>query len=78
MLDISKHVMYSYHYEFIVAKYGPRVRLCMTDTDSLLYDIRTDNVYEDIKENLHLLDTSQYHATHPCYSTVNKKRLGTF
>ena len=34
----------------------------MTDTDSLLYDIRTDNEYEDIKENLNLFDTSEY----PC------------
>ena len=70
--------MYSFHYDFIVAKYGSRVRLCMTDTDSLLYDIRTDNVYDDIKENLHLFDTSEYPTTDPCYSVVTKKRLATF
>ena len=50
----------------------------MTDTDSLLYDIRTNDVYEDIKENLSLFDTSEYPITHPCYSLVDKKRLGTF
>ena len=50
----------------------------MTDTNSLQYDIRTDNVYDDIKENLHLFYTSEYPTTHPCYSVVNKNRLGTF
>ena len=38
----------------------------------------TDKVHEDIDENLHLFDTSEYPATHSCYSAVNKKRLGTF
>ena len=78
VLDISKLIMYRFHYGFIVNTYGPRVRLCMTDTDSLLYFIQTDDVYKDIEQNLALFDTSDYPTTHPCYCEVNKKKLGTF
>lgn len=70
--------MYNFHYNFIINKYGPRVRLCMTDTDSLLYDIQTEDVYEDMRQHLNMFDTSEYPVTHPCYSIANKKRLGTF
>lgn len=78
VLDISKYVMYNFHYNFIVNKYKSRVQLCMTDTDSLLYNIQTDDVYTDIQNHLDLFDTSEYPVTHPCYSIKNKKRLGTF
>lgn len=77
VLDISKLIIYKLHYEFIVNPYGPRVRLSMTDTDSLLYDILTDDVYKDIDRHLVLFDTSGYPLTHPCYSGT-KKMLGTF
>src|SRR6218665_306042 len=60
ILDISKLHMYKFHYNHIVKKYGERARLLFTDTDSLCYDIRTDDVYLDMKEDLDLFDTSDY------------------
>lgn len=78
VLDISKLIMYKFHYNYSVAKYGARIQLLMTDTDSLMYSVETDNVYEDMKADLHLFDTSDYPKEHPCYSSTNKKVLGKF
>src|SRR5436190_23664297 len=77
-LDISKLIMYKFHYEWSVKKFGSNLKLCMTDTDSLLYSIMTEDIYEDIKKDLDLFDTSAYPKDHKCYSEKNKKRLGVF
>ena len=45
VLDVSKLIMYNFHYRYAVAKYGQRLTLLMTDTDSLLYSIQTDDLY---------------------------------
>ena len=78
VLDISKSIMNDFHYRYAVAKYGPQIRLLMTDTDSLLYHIQTEDVYKDITEAHHLFDTSEYPIDHPCFSEENKKALGKF
>ena len=33
-------------------KYGDNLQLCYTDTDSLVYDIKTDNFYKDVAGNV--------------------------
>ncbi|XP_071085832.1 uncharacterized protein [Haliotis cracherodii] len=76
ILDISKILMYDFHYNFIKLKYGARAQLLFTDTDSLCYSIQTDDVYADMLEDRDLFDTSEYHNDHPLYSTKNKKVLG--
>jgi hypothetical protein len=43
-------------------KYGDKVNLLYTDTDSLIIEMLCDNFYDDIKENLTLFDTSSYEA----------------
>ena len=48
----------------------------MTDTDSLVYHITTTNIYENMKENLTLYDTSNFPLNNSCYSNINKKVLG--
>ena len=48
ILDISKTLMYDFHYGYIKPKYGDRARLLFTDTDSLCYEIQTEDFYEDI------------------------------
>jgi hypothetical protein len=50
----------------------------MTDTDSLLYDVQTTDLYADMRADLHLFDTSDYPKDHPCYSVTNKKVVGLF
>jgi len=76
ILDLSKVLMYNFHYCVIKQKYGDNATLCFTDTDSLMYDIRTQDVYRDMGEDINLYDTSEYPSDHPIYSTLNKKVLG--
>ena len=76
VLDISKTLMYNFHYDVIRARYGGGAKLCFTDTDSLLYWIRTDDIYSDMNEQIELYDTSEYPVSHPLHSTHNKKVLG--
>ena len=73
VLDISKLLMFQFHYDYILPKYGNRVKLLMIDTDSLIYHIATDDVYKDIASDLNLFDTSDYPTDHLCYSTSNKR-----
>lgn len=51
ILDISKTLLYEFHYGHMSDNYDCDV--CYTDTDSLIYEIRTDDVYEDIKRHIH-------------------------
>lgn len=79
ILDLSKLIMYRFHYDFIINKYGyENVKLLATDTDSLKYLIKTEDIYNDQKENNHLFDLSEYPGDHPCYDPTNKKVLGKF
>ena len=48
ILDLSKTVMYEFHYDYIKPKYGGNLKLCYMDTDSLVYHIKTEDFYEDI------------------------------
>ena len=48
ILDLSKIVMYEFHYDYMVPKYDlEKLKLCYMDTDSLVYDIKTQDYYED-------------------------------
>ena len=76
VLDISKTLMFSFHYDVIKAEYGEKAQLCFTDTDSLLYCIETDDVYVDMKQNQNYYDTSDYPKDHPLYDDQNKKVIG--
>ena len=79
MLDLSKEHMYSFHYEYILPRYPDDRTLLFTDTDSLTYYIRTDDIYKDMKQDMaERYDTCDYSPTHPCYSKQNVKRLGFF
>ncbi|CAH1104394.1 unnamed protein product [Psylliodes chrysocephalus] len=60
ILDISKTVIYNFYYGYIKSKYGEDATLLYTDTDSLILEICTPNFYENMKENLHYFDTSNY------------------
>ena len=76
ILDVSKTLMYEFHYGYIKTKYGANAQLCFTDTDSLLYDIQTEDVYNDMKEEQDRFDTCDYPADHMLHSVANKKVIG--
>ena len=59
ILDISKSLMYNFHYGYIREKYGDRARLLMTDTDSLCYEIQTEDFYDDIRDDVPTLFIEQ-------------------
>lgn len=77
ILELSKIVMYRYFYDIFPRVFGQgNVELLYTDTDSYLINVNSVDVYEQIKENIHYFDTSEYPITHACFSLDNKKRLG--
>jgi hypothetical protein len=78
ILDLSKLHMYDFHYNTIKKQYKERATLLFTDTDSLTYEIKTDDVYEDMKKDKHLYDFSDYPLNHPLYDVTNKKVIGKF
>ena len=78
ILDLSKVLMYDFHYNFIKAKYGDRAKLLFTDTDSLCYIIITDDVYEDLYNHKDMFDNSDYSKSSKFYFDENKKVIGKF
>ena len=79
VLELSKVLMYDFHYNHIQRHYGAeRARLLFTDTDSLCYKIQTDDLYQDMMENIQYYDTSAYPKSHPLYSSTNAKVIGKF
>ena len=81
ILDLSKTLMYDFHYNYIKPKYGERAKLLFTDTDSLAYEIETEDFYRDISIDVkEKFDTSNYPKNHPSgiLTGVNKKVIGMF
>ena len=81
ILDLSKTLMYDFHYNYIKKKYGNKGKLLLTDTDSLMYEIQTEDFYKDINKDVKdRFDTSNYPLDHPSgiLSGINKKVLGMF
>jgi hypothetical protein len=76
ILDAPKLLMFDFHYNVIAKCYGKNARLLFTDTDSLCYHLITDDVYRDMLEYIHLLDTINYPRDHPMYSADNMEVIG--
>ena len=79
ILDLSKILIYDFHYNYIKSKYESEAKLLYTDTDSLIYEIGTDDFYRDIAGDVKTwFDTSEFDASHPSgiQTGVNKKVIG--
>ena len=81
ILDISKILMYEFWYDYIKPKYGDRAKLCYTDTDSFVIDIKTKDFFEDISNDVkRRFDTSNYddNDERPLPIGKNKRVPGLF
>ena len=76
ILDISKSLMYDFHYGYILPKYGKNQKLLFTDTDSLCYEIETEDFYEDISGDVEKgFDTSNFPKDHPSGIQGKNKKI---
>ena len=76
ILDLSKTVMYEFHYDYMIPKYGDNSSLCYMDMDSFVYEIETENFYEDIADDVDSrFDTGSYRDdfSRPLPVGLNKK-----
>ena len=81
ILDLSKTIMYDFHYNYIKPMYKDKAKLLFTDTESLMYEIETEDFYKDISGDVKdRFDTSDYPENHPSGipTGINKKVLGMF
>ena len=77
ILDISKILMYEFWYDYMKPKYGNDVKLCYMDTDSLIMNIKTEDFYKDIANDVEKrFDTSNYEVNRPLPTGKNKKVIG--
>ena len=66
--------MYEFHYKYIKSKFD--AKLLFTDTDSLVYEIKTEDVCEDFYEDKNLFDFSDYRLDLKFFDPVNGKAIG--
>ena len=78
ILDLSKTLMYDFHYNYIKSRYNNKAKLLFTDTDSLCYEIKTRDVCKELWEDKQLFDNSDYPKDSPYFSAENKKVIGKF
>ena len=78
ILELSKLFMMKVFYDFFMEKYGIfKLKLLMTDTDSLLMAIQTNNIYEDLKD-MKIIEFGNLHKKHPYYKSEPTGKLFHF
>ena len=77
ILEISELLMYEFCYDYMKPKYGDNVKLCYMDTDSFIMNIKTEDFYKDIANDVEKRsDTSNYECDRPLPTGKNKKVIG--
>ena len=77
ILEISKILMYEFWYDYMKPKYGNNVKLFYMDTGSFIMNIKTNDFYEDIANDVeNRFDTSNYEVNRPLPMGKNKKVIG--
>ena len=66
--------MYEFHYKYIKSKFD--AKLLFNDADSLVYEIKTEDVYEDFYQDKNLFDFSDYPLDSKFFDPVNKNVIG--
>ena len=68
--------MYEFHYDYIKNKYDNKSRLLFTDTDSLMYEIKTEDLYEDFGSDKEMFDFNNYSTKSKYYDNSKKLVIG--
>ena len=77
ILEISKILMHEFWYDYMEPKYGDNVKLCYMDTDSFIMNIKTEDFYKDIANDVEKrFDASNYEVDRPFSIGKNKKVIG--
>ena len=77
ILEISKTLMYEFWYDYMKPKYNNDVKLSYMDTDSFIMNIKTNDFYKDIANDVeYRFDTSNYEVNRPLPTGKNKKIIG--
>ena len=74
VLELSKLLMYKFHYEYVKNKFD--AKLLFTDTDSLVYEIKGEDIYKVSYSHKHLFDFSNYPVNSKYYDPKNNAILG--
>ena len=70
--DLNKVLVYKFHYEYIKNKYGNNSRLLFIGTDSLMFETKTNDTYEDLSKDKEMFDFSNYSSKWKYYDNSNK------
>ena len=77
ILEISKLLMHEFWYDYMKPKCGDNVKLCYMDTDCFIMNIKTEDFYKDIANDVEKrFDTSNYEVDRPLSTGKNKKVIG--
>ena len=76
ILDLSKTLMYDFHYNYIKKRYNNKAKF--TDKDSLCYEIETQDISEELRQDKNLFYNSDYPKDSKCFDSTNKKVIGKF
>ena len=74
ILGLSEALMHQFHYDYIKNKYGNKSRLSFTDSDSLLYKIKTEVVYENFSKDKKRFDCGSCSANS---NDINMKEVAS-
>ena len=76
ILELGKALMYKFHYDYIKNKYGNDSRILFTATDSLMHELKTQDVYEDFSNDKEMFDFSNYSTKSKHFDNSNKLVVG--
>ena len=76
ILELNKVLIYEFHYGYIKNKYNNNSRLLFTDTDSLIYEIKTEDVYQDFSNGKEMFHFSNYLTKYKYHDHPNKLVVG--
>ena len=72
ILELSKVLMYEFNYDYIKNKYGNNSRLLLTEVDSLMYEIKSEDVFEDFSNDKEMFGFSNYSTKSKYYDNSHK------